>query len=495
MLLNFCQALLPALTATNGQQELVCWPATAGSPAVRVSAAALRQQMAATQAALDAQGVRPGQPVLVLVPMSPALLVALLALLSLGAVPVLPPAGASALALWKLMRHPGPRAAVVAARVPRRTQWLARLTGRRLLPLPTSDVSPPHRALLAWQPQLVPAAQPALVSYSSGSTGGGRAHAVQRSHQVLLAQHAALKKAFPPRPAQRDFPLFPNVLLHNLAAGITTIIPDLPWAAGWSKFVPARVLAQLAEERVTTLTGNVFYFQKLLAHPTVSPASFPLVQAVGVGGSPVPESLLPSLQRVFPNAECYVIYGCSEAEPIAVRRAEAAPTDPRRGYCVGAVHSDITLRLAAPQPLWLPGHLNSSASPLSAGEIQVQGPHVARPSGAEWLATGDYGYLDAAGQLWLVGRRGAGGPVRGIWHYQVEHVARQAAGGTLVAARPAANKLAFDLFVQGTAMVERAVRQALTDAFGADILGTLHLRDHLPVDGRHFSKIRYDLLE
>jgi acyl-CoA synthetase (AMP-forming)/AMP-acid ligase II len=493
MLLNFCQALLPTLSAQSGETELVCWPDAAALPPLRLSATELRTQVAAAHAALAKQGVQPGQMVLVLVPMSPGLLVALLALLSLGAVPVLPHAGASTLALWKLTRHPSLRMAVVADNLASSWRWLARLSGRRLVPLPPAGSVAADAVF--WQPQLVPAAQPALVSYSSGSTGGGRPHAVQRSHGVLLAQHTALKKVFPPQPGQRDFPLFPNVLLHNLAAGTTTIIPDLPWATGWANFDPARVLAQLAAERVTTLTGNVFYFQKLLAHLTAYPATFHLVQAVGVGGSPVPEGLLPELKKAFPNADCYVIYGCSEAEPIAVRRASPAPADPRLGYSVGHVHPDITLKLAAPQPLWLPADSSIGAAGQNAGEILVQGPHVARPTGTEWLATGDFGYLDAAGQLFLVGRRGAGGPVRGIWHYQVEHVARQAIGAGLVAARPTLSQLAFDVFVQGTEASAKAVRRALTVAFGEDIIGTLHLREHLPVDGRHFSKIRYDLLQ
>ncbi|WP_375419556.1 AMP-binding protein, partial [uncultured Hymenobacter sp.] len=335
----------------------------------------------------------------------------------------------------------GPRAAVVGPAAGRRWRWLARLTGRRLLTLPAERPAGAGPAPTAWPLQLVPAAQAALVSFSSGSTGGGQAHAVRRSHAVLLAQHAALKTAFPPRPGQRDFPLFLNVLLHNLAAGTTTIIPDLPWRSGWAGFAPARVLAQLRQERVTTLTGNVFYFQKLLAYLADHPATFPLVEGVGVGGSPVPESLLYELKTCFPAADCYVIYGCSEAEPIAVRRCGPAPADPRGGYCVGPVHPGLSLQLASPQPLWLPtvggqhaavethalpfGRAADSGAGASAadaratsksaaGEILVRGPHVARPEGAEngWLATGDFGYLDAAGQLWLVGRCAACGPTR-----------------------------------------------------------------------------------
>ncbi|WP_375419012.1 AMP-binding protein [uncultured Hymenobacter sp.] len=108
MQLNFCQALLPALTtppAPAGAPELVCWPGDAAPQ--RLTAADLRAQLVAAQASLVGQGVGPGQSVLVLLPLTSALLVALLALLGLGAVPVLPPAGATAAGLGRLMRGAG----------------------------------------------------------------------------------------------------------------------------------------------------------------------------------------------------------------------------------------------------------------------------------------------------------------------------------------------------------------------------------------------------
>jgi len=177
----------------------------------------------------------------------------------------------------------------------------------------------------------------------------------------------------------------------------------------------------------------------------------------------------------------------------------AEALDPRRGYCVGLPVAGLRVRLRQPAPVWLPAPTPSLAGgpapePAVAGEILVAGPHVARPAGAaEYLATGDYGYFDAAGQLWLVGRRGAAGLVRGVGHYQLEHYLRQLPGVDQVAARPLASGGQFELFVVGSRPAA-AVRAAVAEAFGEGLLGPVRYRPRLPVDGRHLSKIRYDLL-
>lgn len=493
---NFAERLFSSLQAYPARAVLR-WPdPRPGASATTLSGAELLGRVHAWQQALEHAGpLPPGAPVLLAQPGSPELVAALLAVLGLGAVPVLPPAGATAGQLLGLLR--AERIGYVAT-TPGARRWLAapgRLLGCRCVAAAPAAREP---AALAPTPLLrpVPLGQPALVSHSSGSASG-RPTAVRRSHAVLQQQHEALRRQFPPWAGQRDFPLFPNVILHNLAVGALSVVPDL--AGSLARLAPGRVLAQLAAEQVQTLTGNVFYFNALLAELRRQPATFPAVRALGVGGSPVPEQLLAALRPWFPRATLHVIYGASEAEPIAVRAVAAEALDPRRGYCVGPPVAGLHVRLRQPAPVWLPGPTPPPAgspapAPAVAGEIRVAGPHVARPAGAaEYLATGDYGYFDAVGQLWLVGRRGAAGLVRGVGHYQLEHYLRQLPGVDQVAARPLASGGQFELFVVGSRPAA-GVRAAVAAAFGEGLLGPVRYRQHLPVDGRHLSKIRYDLL-
>ena len=486
---NFAERLFAELLR-HPAREVLRWPAP-GQPAIGVTGAGLLARVAAWQRALAAAGpLTPGTPVLLAHPGSPELVAALLAVQGLGAVPVLPPARPTLRQLLALGRAEGIRLVVTTPRVRRRWSWLAGLLGWRCVaaaPAPATY----QQAALGDRPALRPVApdQAALVSHSSGSASG-RPALVRRSHRVLQAQHEALRQQFPPWAGQRDFPLFPNVLLHNLAVGALSLVPDLP-GGQLARLSPARIVAQLTQEGVETLTGNVFYFQALVECLRRQPATFPRVRALGIGGSPVPEALLAALPEFFPHAARYVIYGASEAEPIAVRLVAGPAPDPRRGYCVGPPVAGLQLRLREPAPGWLPG-LAAGPAPLT-GEIEVRGPHVALPPGAPgaWLATGDFGYLDALGQLWLTGRRGAAALVRGVGHYQLEHYLRHQPGVRQVAARPTPQ--GFEVFVAGAAATA-ALQAAVAEAFGPGLLGQVHRRAQLPVDSRHFSKIRYDQL-
>jgi acyl-CoA synthetase (AMP-forming)/AMP-acid ligase II len=500
---NFAERLFSELHRHPARPALR-WPAAQpGATATTLSGAQLLARVVAWQAALEARGpLLPGAPVLLAHPGSPELVAALLAVLGLGAVPVLPPAGATLRALLALVRAERIGVAIVAPPVRRRLGWLGRLLGCRLVASPPASFEVAEAGLALPLLRAVPAAQPALVSHSSGSVAG-RPTAVRRSHAVLQAQHEVLRTQFPPWLGQRDYPLFPNVILHNLAVGALSVVPDLP-GGRLAGLDPARVVAQLAAEGVHTLTGNVFYFARLVEYLAVHPATFPQVRALGIGGSPVPEALLAELAPYFPQATRYVIYGASEAEPIAVRAvAPGAGPDPRRGYCVGQPVAGLAVQLRAPAPVWQPLVADNQAVAnqishdiFQAGEIMVRGTHVALPAPAPadgWLATGDFGYFDAAGQLWLVGRRGAAALVRGVGHYQVEHVLRHLPGVVQVAALPRPGSTGFELFIVGSASAE-SVRAAVDAAFGPGLVAAVRPRTRLAVDGRHLSKIRYDLV-
>lgn len=500
---NFAERIFSELQRHPARPALR-WPAARpGASATTLNGAQLLARVAAWQHTLEARGPLPlGAPVMLAHPGSPDLVAALLAVLGLGAVPVLPPAGATPRALLALVRTERIKAAIVTKSTRRRLGWLGQLLGCRLVASPRTSPEGTEVGLARPTLRAVPAAQPALISHSSGSVAG-RPTAVRRSHTVLQAQHAALRTQFPPWPGQRDFPLFPNVILHNLAVGALSVVPDLP-GGRLVALDPARLVAQLATEGAHTLTGNVFYFSQLTDYLAANPAAFPLVRALGIGGSPVPEALLAALAPYFPQATRYVIYGASEAEPIAVRAVVPGPgADPRRGYCVGRPVAGLAIRLQAPVPVWQPADIAITFSDkelrsaiFQAGEIMVRGAHVALPAQATspgWLATGDFGYFDALGQLWLVGRRGAAALVRGVGHYQVEHVLRHLAGVAQAAALPRPDGTGFEIFIVGTTSAE-AVRAAVEAAFGPGLVAAVRPRPRLAVDGRHLSKIRYDLL-
>jgi olefin beta-lactone synthetase len=425
------------------------------------------------------QHVKTGDGILIARSFSPDTLFAILAVIAHGAIPILPPAKISfsqSVRMYKktrfkwmiIDRSPGVIATIF-------TKCF------RIKPILFSTQNIASGNALR-SSNLVPQNQRALITHSSGSTGNPKA--IYRSHAVLSAQHAALKEAFPPLPDQLDFPLFPVILLHNLACGTTTLIPDIP-AFNINQLDIEKVMVQLQNHAVTSMTGNVFYFKKLLQCLHNDSVTFHSVLVVGVGGSPVPEKMLHELRQCFINASIYCIYGSSEAEPIATRKVDKY-SSPEKGYSVGQLAPGIRLKIDGHQKI----HLAEQS--YEAGEILVSGDHVVTLPGEEWYRTGDFGYLDNLGTLYLTGRKGNERSVHGLQHYQIEHTLLTMDGVEVVAA--IARKDFFEIFIV-TLLPLQQIQDKLKKHFPPASIGPVHFRKSLPLDSRHRSKIIYNLVK
>lgn len=468
---NFYENIYHTLTRNPGEVFIV-WPRR-GLPPERFTGKTVLDLVSFYQGVLKNKKIGEGDMVLLAMPLSFNLICGLLAVMASGAIPVLPPAGATPKSLLHLVRKGPVKGVLVLGSGNFLQKLILKCLGSKLISLqdPGSHSGP-------WEsPHMVNPLQPALVTHSSGSTGLYKT--IRRSHQVLQAQHQALKVAFPSFSGQKDFPLFPNILLHNLTVGTRSIIPDL---LGFDllKMKPALLLQQIQDEQISTLTGNVFYFRKLLNDLERNPVEFPAVRQLGIGGSPVPEMVLKGLRKFFINTTIYVIYGSIEAEPIAIREVKGEQ-DPSIGYGVGKFHPSLQWRIKEI------GFLSVKGKKYSAGEIEVKGAHVAVPAG-EWLRTGDFGYVNEEEKLFLTGRRGNEKICSGVQHYQAEHILQHLEGVEKVAA--IAGKNGFVVYLQGSASVEMAWA-ALDNVFPEGTVSEIHKRENIPTDARHHSKILY----
>ena len=163
-------------------------------------------------------------------------------------------------------------------------------------------------------PPLCPDPGPALLTFTSGTTGAAKAMA--RSHALLLAQHRALQDHLDVGASDVDLPTLPVFSLHSLAGGATCVLPDADLRAPGAVDA-ARLIAQIRTEGVTTSAGSPALFQRIADHLVQTEQTLPDIRALWLGGARVPVELVETLCRVLPEARIEILYGSTEAEPIA----------------------------------------------------------------------------------------------------------------------------------------------------------------------------------
>jgi acyl-CoA synthetase (AMP-forming)/AMP-acid ligase II len=337
---------------------------------------------------------------------------------------------------------------------------------------------------------------------------------VPKTASYLEAQHRALTSCLGLAQTDVDLCTMPGFVMNDMAAGVP-VVPVRSAAA-------PRLLADLLSRKgpaVSRITASPGVLDVLARFCLVRNRSFCNVQRVVTGGAAVQERFIANLYRVFPETTVTVLYGSTEAIPIAAIDgkewlAECARETARgAGYCVGRPVDSIALRI---QPLGAPGHTAAPPSTAEPGEIIVAGESVnpaywndegatARtklraPDGIVWHRTMDTGYLDGSGRLWLTGkvkhliRSGSDTiyPLRieGALH-AIPGVRRAAVFGAPATGAAVHAALCLDPRTRARLATEGA-RDAASRLGVA--LSTICVLARMPLDPRHHYKIDYDRL-
>ena len=400
---------------------------------------------------LGRAGVGSGDGIVMLVPMSASLYAVTAAAFRIGAVPVfIEPDNAAAQiegcrdALPLRAFVGSPRACLVRLLMPALraitpvfvTQgWFPGATplgsARRLPPVADS----PFRATDA----------PAMLSFTSGSTGPSKG--LLRSHRLLLATQQILSRHLDLRPGSIDLATMPALVMSNLGAGVTSLIPDVdlrrPAAAD-----PARLAGSIHRWQVESLLASPALLEHMADYCLRTGHTLNSLRAVFTGGAPVFPRILEKTSRIAPQARVTALYGSTEAEPMALLRADELTAADRaaiaRGAGLPAGKPISEIRLHILRDHWGRSFGGGSADAMdnllapagAVGEIVVSGPHVVtgyirplddaeskiRVGDTIWHRTGDSGWLDDQNRLWLTGRcsAGVGAPPRVIYPLMVE---------------------------------------------------------------------------
>ncbi|MGB3277718.1 MAG: AMP-binding protein [Pseudorhodobacter sp.] len=424
-----------------------------------------------------ARGVRSGDRVLLAMSLDADLYAALAALWTLGATAVLPE---SAMGLAGL-RHAA-KVTNVSAFCSSGVYGLLKLVVPELRSL--RHLRPDGRAGTDLNLPVPSATDIALISFTSGTTGAPKA--IPRSHGFLSAQHRAIAPLLHSPKSERDLVAFPVFVLINIASGRTSVLPNWKMSR-LDTLTPARLGAWITDKGVSRALLPPSLCQKLAA--ATIPAS---LHTVFTGGGPVFPDILDRLKAAKTDLNITCVYGSTEAEPIAHLNAADICADDLgamaggSGLLVGLPVDDIRLRINDHEIQVAGAHVNNGyLDPIQDSENKI------REGSTIWHRTGDAGYIDDQGRIWLLGRMGSQVSLAGrtTFPFSVEVAARQWDGVNQCAVMSGEDTVY--LAIEGDARHETKWRKRAVE-FNIDRVICV---TKMPMDKRHASKIDRNALK
>ncbi|MEV7090003.1 AMP-binding protein [Streptomyces sp. NPDC093085] len=252
------------------------------------------------------------------------------------------------------------------------------------------------------------AAGTALISYTSGTTG--RPKGAMNAHANIMYNAERQRTGHPLAEGARYFALAPLFHITGLVCELAACLANAGTLILTYRFQPGVVLDAFAEHRPAYTVGPATAFMALAAHPGVTPDHFRSFEVISSGGAPLPPALIegfraalgPYLRNGYGLTECTA--PCASVPPHT-----EAPVDPGSGtVAVGVPGPETDVRILDERGAEVPFG--------TQGEIAVRGPQVV---GGYWndpvataetfpdgeLRTGDIGFMDPDGWLYVVDRK------------------------------------------------------------------------------------------
>ena len=174
------------------------------------------------------------------------------------------------------------------------------------------------------------------------------------------------------------------------------------------RFEVARALELIAAERISNLYLVPTLYHDLVHHDLFAAADVSSVRKLGFAGAPMTDGLLQQLQAAFQPDLFVNHYGSSEIYTFTIdQNAPAKPGSAGRAG-INQLIRVAKLGAASPDEIAAVGHEGEIIA-LLAGDESFEGywrrPDAdARALRQGWYFTGDTGYFDAAGDLFVTGR-------------------------------------------------------------------------------------------
>ena len=352
--------------------------------------------------------VSPGEVVALLLPNSIEFHIAYFAALKVLAAPALLNPSYPAVQLSPLLREASPRAVVCAPATRDMVAGLADDLGIPGVVCLGQEIAIQELVAQAEAPlglRTATPTDPGALLFSGGTTGlpkaieqtHGRLVTAVRCDQHMWPTHTDGEVFLPIAPFTHIYGFLTGVLAPLSACG-ETVIPD--------RFQPEHIVELLAHHRVTFFGGGPpAIYAGVLAARNLRGADLSALRVCPAGGAPFPVELMERWRRAT-GLEIYEGYGMSEMAPISGTTAVSGVRPGSVGKPVPGAEAQVVDLQTGLRVL----------PPGQKGEIRVRGPHMmtgyrkqpeetARTIRHGFIYTGDIGYLDEDGFLFITDRK------------------------------------------------------------------------------------------